>query len=122
MTNYDRTTLIGRLVRDIEVRKTDNGTACINFTLAVNRRIKDGEVWRDEATFIDCTMFGKRAEVFAQHHRKGSTALVDGHHQTDKWTDKETGKPRSKLRVIVDNWEFADTGRPEQGAAEEPRF
>lgn len=109
--NLNVTVTVGRLVRDPEVRVVDGDLACCNFTLALNRTIKrrDGTT-ADEATYVDMAMFGPRAKAFAEHHRKGDHAMVRGRLQTDTWKDKE-GSTRSKLRVVVEDWEFAGNTR-----------
>lgn len=100
--------LIGRLVETPAQRQAEGDLTCVNFTLAVNRRIRrrDGSVI-DDATFADCAMFGPRAEAFAVHHRKGDHALVRGRLQTDRWVTP-SGEQRQKLRVVVEDWEFVD--------------
>lgn len=108
MASYNKVILMGNLTRKPDMRYTQNGTAICKFGLAVNRRFKDsasGE-WREEPTFVDITMFGKRGEAFAKYHDKGRAAFVEGELRLDTWDDKETGQKRSKLYVVGENWEF----------------
>lgn len=113
MASFNKVILMGNLTRDPEIRRTQSDMAICNISLAVNRRYKDGQTgeWKDEATFVDVTIFGKRGESFAQYHSKGKPALIEGHLRLDKWQDKETGANRSKLYVVADNWEFVGGGR-----------
>lgn len=105
--NYTLVVVLGRLVKDPEMRMAEGDLPCVNFSVAVNRKIKrrDGTV-EDEANFVDVAMFGLRARAFAEHHGKGDHCLLQGRLQTDRWTDAKTGEPRQKLRVVAESWEF----------------
>jgi single-strand DNA-binding protein len=107
MASYNKVILMGNLTRKPEVRFTQGGTAICKFGLAVNRRFKDqtGE-WKEEATFVDITFFGKRGEAFAKYHDKGKTAFIEGSLRLDQWDDKQSGEKRSKLYVVGDDWQF----------------
>ena len=107
MASYNKVILMGNLTRKPEVRYLQNGNAICKFGLAVNRRFKDaaGE-WKEEATFVDVTFFGKRGEAFAKFHDKGKTAFVEGSLRLDQWDDKQSGEKRSKLYVVGDDWQF----------------
>ena len=113
MASYNKVILMGNLTRDPEIRFTQNNMAVCKAGLAVNRRFKDsnsGE-WREEPTFVDITIFGKRGEAFEKYHRKGQSAFVEGTLRYDTWEDKNGGGKRSKLYVVADNWEFVSGGR-----------
>ena len=107
MASFNKVILMGNLTRKPEVRYTQGGTAICKFGLAVNRRFKDqtGE-WKEEATFVDITFFGKRGEAFAKYHDKGKTAFIEGSLRLDQWDDKQSGEKRSKLYVVGDDWQF----------------
>lgn len=94
--------LMGNLVRDPDLRSTPAGVKCCDFTVAVNESWKDdkGEK-REHVDFIDCTAWGRAAEVLCQYRGKGEQVFVTGKLQQDKWQDKETGQPRSKIKVTV---------------------
>ena len=113
MASYNRVILMGNLTRDPEVRFTNSGMAVCNVSLAVNRRVKEqnSESWREEVTFVDVTIFGKRGEAFAKFHTKGKPAFVEGELRLDTWEDKNGGGKRSKLYVVGNNWEFVGGGR-----------
>lgn len=97
--------ICGNLTRDAEERKTKANHSILVFTVAVNDRVKDasGE-WVDYANFIDCTMFGKYAEVMKEHLKKGVKVCVEGKLRYSAW-EAEDGTKRSKVGVNVDNAE-----------------
>jgi len=113
MASFNKVILMGNLTRDPELRFTQSNMAVCKAGLAVNRRFKDsasGE-WREEATFVDITIFGKRGEAFEKYHKKGQSAFIEGSLRFDTWEDKNGGGKRSKLYVVADNWEFVNGGR-----------
>jgi len=118
MASFNKVILMGNLTRDPELRFTQNEMAICKIGLAVNRRFKDSTTneWREEATFVDVTIFGKRGEAFEKYHKKGQTAFIEGSLRLDTWDDKSTGQKRSKLYVVADNWEFVSGGRAEGSA------
>ncbi len=120
MANFNRVILMGNLTRDPEVRFTNTGMAVCKIGLAVNRRFKDSQTdqWREEPTFVDVTIFGKRGEAFAKFHTKGKPAFVEGELRLDTWEDKNGGGKRSKLYVVGNNWEFVGAGRDGGAGAE----
>jgi single-strand DNA-binding protein len=112
MPSFNRVTLMGNLTRDPEVRDLPSGTTLCEFGLACNRHFKtaNGED-REEVTFIDCTAFGKQAEVIGQYVQKGRPLFVEGRLKYDQWDDKNGGGKRSKLSVVVDNFQFLGDGK-----------
>ena len=74
--------LIGRLTKDVDLRKTQNGTSYARFTLAVNRRFKGNDPQGQDADFISCVAWDKRAEVMYQYLGKGSQVGIEGRIQT----------------------------------------
>lgn len=117
MASFNRVILMGNLTRDPEVRQSQSGTTIAKAGLAINERIPDGQGgWKEEASFFDVVIFGKRAEAFGRFMQKGKPVLVEGKLRENRWQDKESGQNRSKIEVIVDNWEFVGgrgDGRPE---------
>ena len=93
--------LVGRLTRDPEVRDTQGGTKVAKFSLAINRRGKDGGT-----DYINCTAFGKTAELAAQYLRKGSQIYVEGSIRTRKWQDQATGQDRYATEIRVDQMQM----------------
>jgi single-strand DNA-binding protein len=110
--------LKGNLARDPEVRSTGGGISVCNGSIALNRRVKKGEQWTDEVTFVDFTVWGTRGDAFAKHHHKGSAALLHGRLQADSWEDKNTGEKRWKLKVVVEDWEFCGGKQEKSGGGE----
>jgi single-strand DNA-binding protein len=110
--SYNKVMLMGNLTRDIEIRHTSGNSVVGNFGIAVNRKYKtqSGEQ-REEVNFIDCTAFGRTAEVMAQYLGKGRAVFVEGRLKFDQWDDKNSGAKRSKLSVIVENFQFVDSAQ-----------
>lgn len=92
--------LIGRLVRDIEVRFTANGNAVSNFTMAVQRQFKN-ENGDYDTDFINCVIFNKSAEFMKDYAKKGDVVAIKGSIQTSSFTDKD-GNKKSTTQVVVD--------------------
>ena len=106
MANYNRVTLIGNLTRDIEIRATQGGMQVAKFGLAINRKSKDQET----TCFVDCTAFDKSAELLHRYVRKGSPLFVEGRLEFSTWEAKDGGGKRSKLSVVVENFQFLSDG------------
>lgn len=99
--------LMGNLTRDVELRITPKGTAIAQFGLAINRKWKDeGGQEREEVTFIDCEAWAKSGEIIAKYVGKGSPLYVSGRLKLDQWEDKTTHEKRSKLKVVVEQFQF----------------
>jgi single-strand DNA-binding protein len=102
--------LMGRLVRDPELRRTGNGTPVTSFTLAVDRDFSAGEAGEKETDFIDCVAWRKTAEFVSKYFTKGKMAVASGRLQIRSWNDKE-GNKRRTAEVIADNVYFAESKR-----------
>lgn len=116
MRGYNKVILIGNLTRDPELRYTPKGTAVAKIGLAV------GRVWRDESgaqkeetTFVDIDAWGKQAETISQYLKKGRPILVEGRLKLDQWDDKQTNQKRSKLGVVLEAFQFLDSGANREG-------
>ncbi len=117
--NFNRIILAGNLTRDPQLSYLPSQTAVIEFGLAVNRRwkSKEGED-KEETCFVDCRMFGKRAEVINKYCKKGNPLFVEGRLTFDSWQAQD-GTKRSKHRITVENFEFigqqdkAETSQPQ---------
>ncbi len=106
MGSYNRIVLMGNLTRDPQLSYTPANTAICKFGIATNRKWRDQEGnSREEVCFVDCAVFGRRAEVFNQYMSKGGGVLVEGRLQLQQWTTPE-GVKRSKHEVVVDNFSF----------------
>jgi single-strand DNA-binding protein len=117
MPSFNRVTLIGNLTRDPETRDLPSGTTLCEFGLATTRHYKtqSGDD-REETCFIDCTAFGKQAEVLQQYVKKGRPLFVEGRLRFDQWDDKNGGGKRSKISVVVENFQFL--GAASEGAGD----
>lgn len=104
----NRYTGAGNLTRDAELRSLPSGTPLIEFGLAVSERKKNQQTgeWEDDPVFLDCTMYGNRAERVCQYLAKGTKVSIDGRLRYSTWQDKETGQKRSKVDVVVNDIEF----------------
>lgn len=105
--SINRVMITGNLTRDAELRSTPSGTSILSLGVAVNdrRRNANGE-WEDYANFIDCTMFGKRAESLHQYLKKGTKVAIEGRLHYSSWEDRNSGQRRSKVDVTIDEIEF----------------
>ena len=110
-------TIMGRLTRDPELRRTGNGVAVASFTVAVDRDFnpKDGE---KETDFIDCVAWRHTGEFVSKYFTKGRMIVVSGRLQIRNWTDKEGNKRRS-AEVVADNCYFGDS---KKGDGSEPDY
>lgn len=107
MANLNKTQLIGNLTRDPELRHTPKGTAISEIGIAISRVWKDDSGNKqDETTFVDVTLWGRQAELAQQYMSKGSSVYIEGRLAVDTWDDKESGKKRSKLKIIGENMQF----------------
>jgi len=114
MASYNRVILVGNITRDIEIKYLQSGTAVTEVGLAMNKRYKDkNEEWVDKAIFVDVTMWGRQAEIASEYLHKGSPILVEGELDMDQWDDKETGKKRSKLKVVCKHMTMLGTKNSE---------
>jgi single-strand DNA-binding protein len=123
MANLNKVMLIGRLTRDPEVIPTRGGGKGCKFGFAVNIRKKDqaSGQWIEDPVFIDMEVWnrgenGRQADLVEQSLRKGHQVFIEGHLRMDKWVDKKDGSNRSKLMVVVDNFQFLE--RREDGGME----
>jgi len=115
MASFNKVILVGNLTRDPETRVTANGLTICKLGLAVSRvfSTREGER-KEETTFIDIDAFGKQAEVLTKYLRKGSPLMVEGRLKLDQWESNE-GQKRSKLGVVLENFQFLGGGRDSDG-------
>jgi single-strand DNA-binding protein len=104
--SINKVVITGNLTREPELKRTASGMAILNLGVAVNDRRKDpksGE-WGDYANFIDCVMFGTRAESISNYLHKGIKVAIDGKLRWSQW--EREGQKRSKVEVTVDDIEI----------------
>ena len=112
--SINRVNISGNLTRDPELRATAGGTQVLSFGVAVNDRRRNAQTgeWEDYPNFVDCTMFGNRAEAVGRFLAKGMKVAIEGKLRYSSW--ERDGQKRSKLEVIVD--EIDVMVRREQGS------
>ncbi len=106
----NRIILMGRLTRDPELRRTQNGTAVTSFSIAVDRDFKNKDTGEKSTDFIDIVAWRQSAEFVCDYFSKGRMAVVEGRLQIRDWTDKDGNKRRS-AEVLADNIYFGDSKR-----------
>lgn len=113
--SINRVNISGNLTRDPELRMTTGGTQVLSFGVAVNDRRRNPQTgeWEDYPNFVDCTMFGTRAEAVSRYLAKGSKVAIEGKLRYSSW--ERDGQRRSKLEVIVDEIEFMSRGQGQTG-------
>lgn len=122
MANLNKVMLIGRLTRDPEIRAFSTGGKVAQFGFAVNNRKKDQQTgqWTDEPVFLDIKAFNretgrKLADLVEQHFAKGRQFFLEGHLVLEQWTSQQDGQKRSRLVIVMDDFQFLEP-RPEGGA------
>ena len=117
--SINRVNITGNLTRDPELRATAGGTQVLSFGVAVNDRRRNAQTgeWEDYPNFVDCTMFGTRAEAVGRYISKGSKVAIEGKLRYSSW--ERDGQRRSKLEVIVDDIEFMNA-RPASSPSASP--
>ena len=115
--SINRVEITGNLTRDPEIRATAGGTPVMSFGVAVNDRRKNAQTgeWEDYPNYIDCTMFGSRAEAVSRYLSKGSKVAIDGKLRYSQW--EKDGQKRSKVEVIVEEIEFMNSQRRQRSEA-----
>ncbi|GAB6392470.1 MAG: single-stranded DNA-binding protein [Treponematales bacterium] len=101
MADINHVVLVGRLTRDAELKYTANGQAVCKFSIAVNRRRKNGDNWEDEPSFFDIVLWGRSGEALNQYLLKGKAIGVEGELRQDRW--QQDGQNRSKVEVVANN-------------------
>ena len=114
MADLNHVVLIGRLTRDAELKYTSGGQAVCKFSIAVNRRKKNGDQWEDEASFFDIVVWGRQGESLNQYLVKGKMVGVDGELRQDRW--QQDGQNRSKVEIVANYLQLLG-GSPGAGGA-----
>ena len=109
-------TIMGRLTRDPELRRTGSGIAVASFTLAVDRDFAPRDGGERETDFIDCIAWRQTGEFVSKYFTKGRMAVVSGRLQIRPWTDKDGNKRRS-AEIVADNVYFGDSKREDTGSS-----
>jgi single-strand DNA-binding protein len=117
VANFNKVILMGNLTRDVELRQTQSGMALAKFGMATNRKWSQNGEQKESTCFVDLTAWGRQAEVLAQYVKKGSQLFVEGRLEYSTWEAKEGGGKRSKLEVVVENFQFIGAPRAASGGA-----
>lgn len=121
MANVNKVILVGNLTRDLMVKHLPSNTTVAEGGLAINRkwRTQDGQD-REEVCFVDFAAFGKQAETLEKYVKKGDPLFIEGRIKYDTWEDKQGGGKRSKLSVVVENFQFLGGKRDGTGESDAP--
>ena len=101
MADLNRVMLVGRLTKDAELKAIPSGTTVCKFSLAVGRNVKSGEEWKEETSFFDVALWGRRGEALHQYLTKGKLVGIDGELRQDRW--QQDGQNRSKVEIVASN-------------------
>lgn len=106
IVSINRVNITGNLTRDPELRSTQGGTQVLHLGVAVNDRRRNPQTgnWEDYPNFIDCVMFGTRAEAIQRYLTKGTKVAIEGRLRYSSW--ERDGQKRSKIEVVIDEIEF----------------
>tara|TARA_R110000868_G_scaffold346673_1_gene607802 strand:+ start:1896 stop:2282 length:387 start_codon:yes stop_codon:yes gene_type:complete len=106
--------IAGHVAREPELKPLPSGSNVCSFSIAVNRIWKDKDgAKKGEVTFVEVVFFGKTAENIARFFSKGTPIFVEGRLSQDSWDDKETGKKRTKTKVVGESFEFVGATKKE---------
>ena len=108
MTDINRVILVGRLVKDAELKFTSASTPVARFSLAVNRSRKNGDQWEEEVSYIDIVLWGRSAEAISKYLQKGKQVVVEGELRQNRW--EQDGKTNSKIEVVANNVQLLGGG------------
>jgi len=114
MADLNHVVLIGRLTRDAELKSIASGQAVCKFSIAVNRRRKNGDQWEDEPNFFDIVVWGRQGEALHQYLVKGKMVGVDGELRQDRW--QQDGQNRSKVEIVANYLQLLG-GNPGSGGS-----
>ena len=116
--SLNQVSVSGNLGADAELRSTKGGTPVLTFALAVNERVKQADgTWGDRASWIDCVLFGARAQALADWLRKGSKVAVQGRLRTSTW--ERDGVSHKRTEVVVEEVDLMTVRRDKQQSAEQ---
>jgi single-strand DNA-binding protein len=112
MVDINQVVLVGRLTRDAELKSIASGQSVCKFSIAVNRRRKNGDQWEDEPNYFDVVVWGRQGESLHQYLLKGKMVGVAGELKQDRW--QQDGQNRSKVEIVADNLQLLG-GNPGSG-------
>ncbi len=120
MPNLNQVLLMGNLTREPELRELPSGTKLCQIGLAINHNYTDAAGQRQQdTTFLTADAWGRTGEVIAQYFHKGDPIFIEGRLHQDRWQDQD-GQNRSRLKIVVEGFQFVATRRQSEGPAEPP--
>ena len=123
MRGFSKAIITGNLTRDPDLRTTPNGASVCSFSVAVNRVFKDSSGNQQESvSFIDCSAWGKLGEMIGQYAKKGSGVLVSGRLDQRSWEDKNSGQKRSRVEIVVEDFNFTGPANNSDGGSRGGNF
>lgn len=118
MRGFSKAIITGNLTRDPELRTTPNGASVCSFSVAVNRVFRDSSgTQQEQVSFIDCSAWGKLGEMIGQYAKKGAGVLVSGRLDQRTWEDKNTGQKRSRVEIVVEDFNFTTAANDRNGGS-----
>ena len=117
MRGFSKVVIAGNLTRDPELRTTTSGSNVCGFSVAVNRVYRDSSGEQKESvSFFDCSAWNKLGETINQYAKKGTGVLISGRLEQRSWEDKATGQKRSRVEIVVEDFNFIGNSRDNGGA------
>lgn len=117
-SDLNKIIIVGRLTRDPELRYTPAGTAVCSFSLANSKTYTQAGEKKEQTSYFDCIAWSKLGELIAEYCKKGKQIAVEGRLQQRRWDDSE-GNKKSKIEIVVENFQFLSGGKSEEQAAEQ---
>ncbi len=112
MRGFSKVVIAGNLTRDPELRTTTGGSNVCGFSVAVNRVYRDSSGEQKESvSFFDCSAWNKLGETINQYAKKGTGVLISGRLEQRSWEDKATGQKRSRVEIVVEDFNFIGNAR-----------
>lgn len=112
MPSLNKVYLMGNLTRDPELKVLPKGTTVCQFSLAINRTFKmESSETREEVTYVDIEAWGKQGETIAKYVSKGRPLYVEGRLRLDQWEDKTTKEKRSRMKIVLEQFQFLGDNR-----------
>jgi single-strand DNA-binding protein len=119
--NINKILITGNVTADPEIRYTPNGKAVLSASLANNEYYTDAQGQEQKVTtFVNLEVWGKPAENFSKLVKKGQELFAEGKIRMDEWNDKQTNARRTRLFLLVENWQFTQYKRQEDNNTPEP--
>ena len=123
MRGFSKAIITGNLTRDPELRTTPNGSSVCSFSVAVNRVFRDSSGnQQEDVSFIDCSAWGKLGEMIGQYAKKGSGVLISGRLDQRSWEDKNSGQKRSRVEIVVEDFNFIGENNSRDGGNSSKNF